>query len=95
MLALRLGRRLRRRGGKRCPMGGFVPVKGFVEQLEEAFLGGHRSQWEVEMWAGHPFEQMAVLGLGAGQHANDDVDDLRHELNPAQCVKSPVRHEAR
>jgi hypothetical protein len=30
-------------------MSGFVPVKGFVEQLQEAFVGGYRSQWEVEM----------------------------------------------
>jgi hypothetical protein len=30
-------------------MGGFVPVKGFVEQLEKALVGGHRSQWKVEM----------------------------------------------
>ena len=59
-------------------MGGFVPIKGFIEQFQEAFVGGHRSQGEVEMQAGHPFEQMAVLGLITGQHANDDVDDLGH-----------------
>ena len=47
------------------------------------------------MQAGHPFEQMAVLGLIAGQHANDDVDDLGHQINPAQSVEGPAWHEAR
>ena len=76
MLVLRPGKRLCWSIGKRYPMGGFVPVKRLMEQFDETFIGGHRSQWEVEMQAGHPFEKMAVLGLVAGQHADDD--DLGH-----------------
>ena len=56
MLALRPGEGLGRSGGKRHPMGGFVLIKGYVGQFEEAFIGGHRSEWEVEMQAWHPFE---------------------------------------
>ena len=95
MLVLRPGEGLGWSGGKRHPMGGFAPIKGFVEQFEEAFIGGHRSEREVEMKAWHPFEQMAVLGLIARQHTNDDVDDFGHQINSAQGVKTPARDEAR
>jgi hypothetical protein len=43
ILALRPGEGLGWSGSKRYPMGGFVPIKGFVEQFEEVFIGGHRS----------------------------------------------------
>ena len=76
MLVLRPGKGLGWSIGKRYLMGGFVPVKRLIEQFDETSIGGHRSQWEVEMQAGHPLEKMAVLGLVAGQHADDD--DLGH-----------------
>ena len=47
------------------------------------------------MQAWHPFEQMAVLGLIARQHTNDDVDDFGHQINFAQGVKTQARDEPR